>query len=928
MMPSMFPRMLPRFLPLLSLLLVPTTLRAGEKAGAPTSATPMAEVFFEAKVRPILSAHCLSCHGPKKQSGGLRLDSRASVLEARERGPAVVPGDPVKSILIQAVRHMGELKMPPKEKLSAEAIDVLAAWVKMGAPWPEARTANNVDPATTQRHWAFQPVRAPAVPSVRDARGPLTSIDAFILAKLEQKGLRPSDAADRRTLIRRATFDLIGLPPTPEEVDAFLKDDAPDAFARVIDRLLASPHYGERWGRYWLDVARYSDTKGYVFFEENNFPWAWTYRDYVIRAFNEDLRYDRFILEQLTADRLPLGDDRRPLAALGFLTLGGRFMNNVHDIIDDRIDVVTRGLMGLTVTCARCHDHKYDPIPQEDYYSLYGVFASCTEPTIPPLFEPPPATEEYAKFDKELKAREQKLTDFVRAKHAELLTGARQRVAEYMLAAHALRGQPSTDDFMLIAETNDLNPTMIVRWQRYLERMRKTRDPVFAPWHALGSIPEKQFAAESPAVLARISGGRELSVNPIISAALTAKPPKSMADLAGCYAEVLHAIDKKWREAKITPMPDGAQEQLRLVFHGTDAAVNVALLPYGDLSLLPDRASQGKLQELRKALEKWRATGPGAPPRAMALEDLSAPLQPYVFLRGNPTNRGDNVPRQLPRVLAGDRQPFKEGSGRLELARAIAEAGNPLTARVLVNRVWLHHFGQGLVSTPSDFGLRSDPPSHPELLDWLAARFVENGWSLKRLHKLIVLSRVYQQKSEDRPECRSVDPDNRLLWKMARQRLDFEATRDALLAVAGTLDRKIGGPSVQNALATAATRRTLYSFLDRLNVPTLFRTFDFPSPDATSPQRDNTTIAPQALFLMNHPFVMECARNVLRRPEIAAETDASRKIAGVYQLVFCRPPVPAELELGRNYLAATGAAAAWESYVHALLQTNEFAWVD
>ncbi|HEX5270698.1 MAG TPA: DUF1549 domain-containing protein, partial [Gemmataceae bacterium] len=344
-------------------------------------------------------------------------------------------------------------------------------------------------------HWAFRPVRRPAVPAVKNAAWPRTSIDRFVLARLEEKGLTPSPEADRRTLIRRATFDLTGLPPTPEEVAAFEADPAPDAYERLIDRLLASPHYGERWGRYWLDVGRYADTKGYVFFEEANFPWAWTYRDYVIRAFNDDLPYDRFVLEQLAADKLvgqasslPSGEgrqagslphDNRPLTALGFLTLGGRFMNNAHDIIDDRIDVVCRGLLGLTVGCARCHDHKYDPIPMRDYYALYGVFASCAEPTIPPLFADPPDTREYAAFAKELGAREAKLSEFVRSKHDELVKSARARVAEYLMAAHAQRDQPPTEEFMFIADGADLNPTMIVRYQRYLERTRKARDPVW-----------------------------------------------------------------------------------------------------------------------------------------------------------------------------------------------------------------------------------------------------------------------------------------------------------------------------------------------------------------------------------------------------------------------------------------------------------------
>jgi hypothetical protein len=778
------------------------------------------------------------------------------------------------------------------------------------------------------------------VPPVNDQAWPRTSVDRYILAKLEEKGLAPSPPADRRTLLRRATFDLTGLPPTPEEVAAFEADPAPDAWLRVVDRLLASPRYGERWGRYWLDVARYADTKGYVFFQEAEFPWAYTYRDYVIRSLNEDLPYDLFVLQQLAADQLPLGSDRRPLTALGFLTLGGRFMNNEQDILDDRIDVVGRGLLGLTVSCARCHDHKFDPIPSADYYSLYGVFASCVEPTVPPLFQEPPRTPEHAKFAKELEARERKLTEFVRKKHTELVSAARTRAAEYLLAAHALRDQPSTEDFMLIADGGDLNPRMLQRWQSYLRRTRTTHHPVWVPWHAFADLPEKDFAARASELSARLAQPDPAHpVNPVVAKAFADRPPRTLAEAAQRYGELLNGADRLWQEAVqraaagkavAAALPEPAEEELRQVFYGPDGPPNVAMNPVGDLDLLPDRPSQATLQELRKAVETWRATGPGAPPRAMVLEDAPTPYPPRVFIRGNPNNPGASVPRQFLGVLAGDRrQPFRHGSGRLELARAIVARDNPLTARVIVNRVWLHHFGRGLVTTPSDFGLRSDPPSHPELLDHLASYFTNHGWSLKQLHRLIFLSAVYQQQSDDRPECRRVDPENVLLWKMNRQRLDFEATRDALLAVAGTLDQKVGGPAVKDVMAPAARRRTLYGFLDRLNVPGLFRTFDFPSPDATSPQRAQTMVPQQALFLMNNPFVLECARRLVRRPEVAGEADINRRVERLYRLVYGRPPSPEETGMAREYVgAAPDAAVGWERYAQALVLANEFVFVD
>ncbi|HKB04394.1 MAG TPA: DUF1549 domain-containing protein, partial [Gemmataceae bacterium] len=346
-------------------------------AGPVTAVSPADAEFFEKLVRPVLAEHCWSCHGPKKQTAGLRLDSRAAILKGGESGPAIDYKEPTKSRLLAAIRREGELKMPPKAALPVPAVEALTDWVRRGAPWPEV--AANGESADWQTHWAFQPVRSPMPPVQPDDTWSRSPIDRFVWKKLRDKGRAPSVEADKLVLIRRLTYDLTGLPPTPEEIAAFLADTSPQSYERLVSRLLDSPAYGEHWARMWLDVTRYADTKGYVFFEESAYPWAYTYRDYVIEAFNQDLPYDRFVLEQLAADRLG-GEARRPLRALGYLTVGGHFMNNTHDIIDDRIDVVTRGLMGLTVTCARCHDHKFDPIPTQDYYGLYGVFASCEEP--------------------------------------------------------------------------------------------------------------------------------------------------------------------------------------------------------------------------------------------------------------------------------------------------------------------------------------------------------------------------------------------------------------------------------------------------------------------------------------------------------------------------------------------------------------------
>jgi mono/diheme cytochrome c family protein len=909
--------------------------------------------FFEKEVRPLLIRHCYECHGDvAKPKGGLKLTSRESVLAGGETGPAAVAGKPDESLLISAINYDG-LEMPPEDKkLSPIEIARLTRWVERGLPWPALDAAsltrgdtlaeNERIAAARRSHWSFQPVASPPLPGVRDPAWPRMPLDRFVLAQLEKHGLAPSPPVDKRTLLRRLSFDLVGLPPTPQEIQNFLADQSNEAVSRVVDRLLASPHYGERWGRHWLDVARYADTKGYVLFQESNLPWSYTYRDYVVRAFNDDLPYDRFILEQIAADQLPLGDDRRPLTALGFLTVGSGFMNNQYDVVDDRIDVVTRGLLGLTVTCARCHDHKYDPIPTRDYYSLYGVLASSVEPTVPPLFEDPPQTETYAAFAAELAQREQKLKEFLDKKFRELVDGARSRVGEYLLTAHAMRDNPPTDDYMLLADGDDLNPTMIVRYQAFLRRTAGHHDPVLAIWHALAGLKEEEFAAQAAATVRRTiaAATSQRPINPLVAGAFLGRPLAKLADAARIYNELLTGADSLWRaeieraSAEGRPPPkslaDANTEALRQILYGQAAPANMAPSDINTLALLPDRPSQGVRDKLVKAIEQWRAEGPAAPPRAMVLEDLPKPIEPRVFVRGNPHNLGDPVSRQFLRVLCdGPPVPFQQGSGRLELARAIASRDNPLTARVIVNRVWLAHFGSALVRTPSDFGLRSEPPTHPALLDYLAANFMEHGWSIKWLHRQIVLSATYQQASDERPECADVDPENIWLWRTNRRRLGFETTRDALLAVAGRLDPTLGGPPVKEIFAPAATRRTIYGYIDRLNLPGIFRTFDFPNPDATSPQRPLTTVPQQALFFMNNPLVIEAAKNMLARTDVTAQTDPAAKIVRLYRLAFGREPSTEELDWAQNFVAtASQRPAVWNELAQGLLAANEFVFID
>jgi len=892
------------------------------------AADPTALELFEKNVRPVLVEKCVSCHGAEKQKGGLRLDTRVAILKGGERGPGIVPRKPTESLLVKAVRHADEeLKMPPSGKLSAREIAALEKWIELDAPWPAKvtlATPNAIEQAAA-KHWAFRPVKRPEIPKLKTP--PPNPIDAFVVAKLTEKGLSLSPRADKRTLIRRVTFDLLGLPPTAAEVEAFLKDNSSDAYEKLLDRLLASPRYGERWGRHWLDVARYADNKGYVFFEGKEYPWAWTYRDYVIRSFNEDKPFDRFVMEQLAADLLA-PNDVEAQTALGFLTLGGHFMNNTHDIMDDRIDVVTRGLMGLTVTCARCHDHKFDPIPSADYYALYGIFRSSVEPTVPPLAGPPPKEPEYLLYDAELKLREKRLVDFVTTKHTALVNGARTRAAEYLLAAHAARNQPPADDFMLLADPGDLNPSMITRWRQFLADTKKRRHPAFLHWHAVAELPEPEFAVKAGELLKAVRGGNKLV------AAAFAKPPASMKEVAARYGKLLTEVDKQWKDATSrgqTKLGDPDAEELRRVLYGADSPADAPLaLDWGFLSLFPDRATQGEYQKHLRELENWLAKGP---PRAMVLHDTTRPYDPRVFERGNPGRPGEPVSRQFVKVANPRCKPFSsDSSGRLDLAGEIVSRDNPLTARVFVNRVWMYHFGRGLVGTPGDFGLRGDAPTHLELLDWLASEFMQptnpdrevGGWSVKQLHKRIMTSTTYTQASLDRVEAVATDPDNRLLWKQNRRRLEFEPLHDAVLAVSGQLDTKLGGPSVR--LFGGNKRRAVYGYVDRLEFPSLLTTFDVPNPSGSVPERTTTTVAPQALFLMNGPFARDAAKKLVALPAIQKLTEPGNRLDLIYLTVYGRPPASDEKKLALEFVAK--GADRWVDLAHALLMTNEFAFVD
>jgi hypothetical protein len=890
--------------------------------------------FFEREVRPVLMVSCIDCHGADMQESDIRVDGREHLLRGNDSGPAVTPGNPEESLLVQVVRYDGDVQMPPDAKLPQKAIDALTRWVEMGAPWPEATTPLSRE-ASAEGHWAYQPVRQPEVPVVPGADRVQTPVDAFILARLEAAGLELNRPAERTTLIRRLSYDLTGLPPTPAEVARFVSDEHPDAARLLVERLLDSPHFGERWGRYWLDIARYSDTKGYVFQEDRNYKYAYVFRDWVIRSFNEDLPYDQFLMCQIAGDQLASEEFNVPLAAMGFLTVGRRFLNNQHDIIDDRIDVVTRGMMGLTVACARCHDHKYDPIPTADYYSLYGVFSASQEGL-------EPLEEGTAAYQEELAKREAAIDEYLREQHALLRKHIFADPAAYLAAA--AEGQYAARDAEYWQERGLKEPSrqLLARWTRFLEQVVHPRDPIFGPWQQLAALPAEGFAERAAELCREYAEGRGIdNLNPWVSAMFADFEPQSFDEVIDRYGKLLLRIQEFWDEALAVataqerPAPAGleepAAEAIRQLLHGPRSPAQIAEDESEQLLSRPDRE---KLRGLRNRVTEWRNSDEG-PRQAMVLRDREgAPGNPRILVRGDPRNVGDEVPRQFLRLVAGDqRRPFEQGSGRLELARAIVDPENPLTARVWVNRVWEYLVGRGLVDTPSDFGLRSDAPTHPELLDYLAARFMAEGWSTKWLITQIVLSSTYQQASDHRAEAAAVDPENRLVWRMNRRRLDFEALRDSLLAVADSLEPKVYGVSVDINSSPFPRRRTIYSHIDRQNLPGVFRTFDFASPDAHAPRRYLTTVPQQALYLMNHPFAIEKAQQLVARTDVAESPDARERIVRLYEVLYARQPSDEEIQVGLEFIEGAPIAEQeklepWVRYAQALLMSNEFTFLD
>jgi len=1094
--------------------------------------TAGAETFFETNIRPVLAAKCFKCHGTQKATNGLRVDSRKTLIEGGKHGPAVVGGDPEGSLLIRAVRYQDERKMPPNERLSAEVVADLERWIAQGAIWPDAAIAKDAPDAG--EHWAFRPVRSVKipVPNREDAGAPIGPspgssgcasvwasgpVDFFVFAKLQEHGLNPSESADKPTLLRRATFDLIGLPPMPAEVDAFLADESPTAFAKVVDRLLASPLYGQRWGRHWLDLVRYTD----------DFDESWRYRDWVVNAFNADLPYDQFVRQQIAGDLLPTsepgGVHADAIVATTVLSIGPWTgidrKKRLTDIADDQIDIVSRSFLGLTIACARCHDHKFDPITTADYYGLAGIFLSSR--VIPDegylshgttRLRIPLVGEAEVERHRQHQARVQELEQCVQAEveqhYAEFARSLLPQIARYLLAAWDYQHRPADQAPLSIDEfttRESLHAFALNQWIAYLKA------PALGEFLPL-NVPERDFDGE-PGVLAwRVRAERPwwavntnaqevpietfclpprtLSINPGTEGGAVGwkSPLTGTVKITGKLTDadpldgvgVVWAIDHVRNRARHelssgtcvngtvkleegrTPQRLAAVEvqpgdeiflqvrlrqgdahyditNVELVITALDGTATWDLTrdvldsflvgnPHGD-SLgnravwhFDDMAGSRRLERMPAVdplLERWRTASAktavadrheledtarevqqaleGAGPHKALVDDLTGSRSPFwvrarddakylsaesqaalaqltaqlealkhslpplpcahgvlegglrhglypglqdapIHIRGSYDQLGTRVPRHFPAVLVkGDQPLICSGSGRMELARWLGSVDNPLTARVLVNRLWQHHFGEGIVRTPSNFGALGERPTHPEMLDFLSARFVESGWSIKAMHWLMMLSSTYQQSSRAGAQSLKADPENRLLGRMNRQRLEAEAIHDALLAVAGRLDARPGGPAETNPMSS---RRMLYIKATRSNRSGLGPLFDAADAAMHVERRTVSTVAPQALYLMNDPWIADAARQLTERPDIAAETDPPRRIQAMYKLVFGRRPTPTEVELGCGFVerakleplqrepGSSESGEPWVVYTQALLLSNEFMFFD
>ncbi len=1099
------------------------------------------DAFFESKIRPLLVAKCQECHGSDKPKAGLQLDSREAILAGGESGPAAISGKPDESLLMDVIGYRNSIQMPPKSKLPDAEIAVLTEWVRRGLPWPNSKPSTpSAAPSSTpteftdeqKAFWAFQPVKRVAPPVVQNESWIRSPIDRFVLAELSAKGLSPARETDRRTLLRRVTLDLIGLPPTPDEVADFVADQSPDALERVVDRLLASPHYGERWARHWLDIARYADSNG---LDENlAYANAFQYRDYVVRAMRDDKPYHRFLVEQIAGDLLPPAGHGSslaassapgafdPLIATGFLSLGAKMLAEDDpvkmqmDIIDEQVDTIARAVMGLTMGCARCHDHKFDPLTAEDYYGLAGVFKSTqtmdTFTVVARWHERPLASAEQIKARDELQqiasAAKQSVEKLRTEQTEAILADARSNVGAYIIAAtrevelarvlsvskprgpspaareipgailieaeEFVRGNVLRDrdnygkEIGVIVNRGDapnfveydIEVARAGMYQLELRYAAVTARPTKlfvnrnlvktdAASQATGSwTPDGQAwfveafvtlnagqnvirlehprmfphidkilmtpfegAASLSSELSEIAASAESSNGSPLMSSLTLQWRKAVDAAKSDPKSILTAWQQYLKQKSLTvdaSLPENGVARLlgdsqptslielksryqRLfaestqawtALKATDAGKDVAALPDpvlesarqllidpkgpfavpADIEVAFSPVAAEQLRLRREELARHEAAVPKFT-EVMAVAE-TAPEKLKIHLRGSHLTLGREVSRQIPKILAGSGpREFTEGSGRLQLARWLASPEHPLTARVMVNRLWQWHFGFGLVRTPDNFGRLGERPSHPELLDWLASRFSRqddeldanpNAWSLKSTHRMLIGSSAYRQSTEFNDHAALVDPENRLLWRFHRQRMDVEVLRDSLLALSGRLDETPGGtllPTRNREYVTSTAnvnpaiygspRRSIYLPVVRSALFQVFTAFDFADPSTLAGQRDQTTVAPQALFMMNSAFVLEQSQTLAQTLLARSDLDKTGRIQQLYELVFSRRATDAEVTRGLGYVDRLRAAMTesgidsaeiesrvWTSLCRAVLSANEFVYVD
>lgn len=915
------------------------------------------EEYFEMKVRPVLSENCGSCH-QSRAAGGLSMNSREALLKGGDSGSALDLANPDKSLLLLAVHQTGELKMPPKgPKLTDAQIADLTEWIKMGAPWPASSVA--VVPAGKQiteenrNWWSFQPLHPPVIPTnLKNAGWAKTDIDRLVLARLDAKGLTPNPMADRHTLIRRATLDLIGLPPTDAEVQAFVADKDPAAFAKVVDRLLASPRYGERWGRHWLDVARYGDDdirgldprgRGYM-----PLDGAYVYRDWVIRAVNSDLTYDQFVTMQLAGDLMGKNPTPDQLEATSFLGAAPWIWDQAEplqgraDERNERIDAVTRGYLGLTVACARCHDHKYDPVLAKDYYALGGVFASSTykEYNFVPDSE---VTYWHQKFD-----RSNKIDEAVQAYNKtageQLSKALAAQTSNYMVAAWQVMGKPKqkAED---AAERAKLDPEQLDRWIKFLGK-KQTFYPFLHDWQMMiaqgGSEDQAHYlgdAFQSLIVDLELEQAKIVEENDKIKAKAGVPVIRVKEAKPNDFDTYDQFCPGCTLELKVmTPERANLYSDLfvRSLNSDSEGRGEPGLFAYRGWGLRRrlGPAEQQYLADMETETKKLHKDMPEQYPFVHGIADKAKVTNIALDVRGNPHAQGVIVPRAFPTVLGpADKKPYSQGSGRLELAQDIV--ASPLASRVWVNRVWKWHFGTGIVNTADNFGKVGDPPSDPELLDYLAVQFRAGGMSLKKLQRQIMLSAVYQQSTKESAEAHEKDPDNRLYSHFTLQRLDAEQMRDSILFVAGDLELdKTGGPAKE--LNAENTGRTVYGKVSRFRIDPFLQAFDFPNPTFTAEQRFSTNVPVQRLYFMNNAFVYAQAGKLAGR--VFPKGDDAARIKAAYHFVYERDPSPQELALGVSFLKSTPEKpgylvnqeplTAWKQYARILFSSNEFEFLN